>query len=65
MAHLPGERPLAYPTQLQVDVNSQSDRSTALRFNVVRGVCGTGSVFVESGNGLKEVKLIALVRGML
>jgi hypothetical protein len=65
MAHLPGDRPLVYPSPLKKETEIDLNHSNPTIFHSSVGVCGKGSVYVEVGEGLAQVKLIAVVRGML
>ena len=66
LTHLPGERPLFYPSKSTVYPSSdvlfpRRDSVRCIKLNP--GVSGEGSVYIEWGSGDNIVKLIAAVRG--
>ncbi len=63
MAYLPGERPLINPWDQSSPFLKGSQTSSGGIVNILVGVAGAGSVYIESGSGVELTKMIVSVRG--
>ena len=63
MAYLPGERPLINPWIERSPFDAKGDSAASGIMNILVGVSGKGSVYIESGSGGELTKLIVSVRG--